>query len=195
MHISQYFAMQQDLIDGLELKGIVLPGLEEAELRRHPEGQNSIAWLIWHTARAQDILAHSWVAQTEQVYDAEGFADRIGAGTRALGTGMSLEEATGLSERVDLAALLQYWDAVAASTVKAFSGLGEAALDSIVEDDLRIAAKPDGLYDNPTAMYLNDLLKNRTRAWYIQFLPVHASEHIVGEALSVRGQLGRSAGI
>lgn len=195
MDICQYFAMQQDVIDGLELKGIVLPGLSDDDLRRHPTGQNSIAWLLWHTARAQDVLAHAWVGGVAQVYDSEGFAERLAAGTRALGTGMSFDEAVSLSQSVDLGALRAYWDAVAASTIKVFSGLSSAALDEIVEDEIRMASAPDGLYDNPTAMYLNDLLKDKTRAWYISFLPIHASEHLVGEALSVRGQLGLSAGI
>jgi hypothetical protein len=62
MDMAEFFSGQQDLISG-GLHSAVLAGLQSDDLRRHPPGQNSIAWLAWHTARWQDVIAMRWVAR------------------------------------------------------------------------------------------------------------------------------------
>jgi len=38
-------------------------------------------------------------------------------------------------------------------------------------------------------MWLDGFLADKTVGWFVMFMPFHMSEHI-GEAMSVRGQLG-----
>ncbi|TYL55324.1 DUF664 domain-containing protein [Nocardioides sp. BGMRC 2183] len=55
----------------------VLDGLDEATLHASPgNGANTMGWLIWHLTRVQDDHI-AGVAGTEQVYTAQGYADRF----------------------------------------------------------------------------------------------------------------------
>ena len=193
MHARTMFEMQQEFV-AAGWRGTALAGLAADDVRRHPPSQNSVAWLIWHVARWQDVITSSWIAERPQVLDSAGFADRLEAGTRHVGTGMTFDEALGVSRAVDLDALLDYWDAVTASTSAVVAELADEDYLRIVPDTARAVSAPDGAYgDSRTSAWLDGFLAGKTVAWFVMFLPFHMSEHI-GEALSVRGQLGLSLG-
>jgi hypothetical protein len=68
-----------DLLERTLENGLaVVDGLDPEALAHRPTPDaNSIAWLVWHTARVQDAqVAH--VAGTEQVWFREGWVDRFG---------------------------------------------------------------------------------------------------------------------
>ena len=56
----------------------VVDGLTDEQLAHRPTPDaNSIAWLVWHTARVQDAqIAHA--AGTEEVWIAQGWVERFG---------------------------------------------------------------------------------------------------------------------
>jgi DinB family protein len=193
MHASELFLMQQDFVTA-GLHGVVLPGLTNDEMRQHPPDQNSVAWLVWHTARWQDVITSSWIADQPQVLDRQSFTTRIDAPSRVIGTGMTFDEAAALSKRIDVEAAVSYWDAVVASTKSIVRDLTDDDLHRVVADERRVTTEADGTYRNPRAPWLDSFLAHKTIGWYLMFLPIHMSEHLVGEALSVRGQIGRSAG-
>jgi len=82
--------------------------LEEPQLRLRPHGLNSIAWLLWHIARTEDVAANVVLASKPQVLDLEGWAGRLGVSRRDIGTGMSPEEVADLSAEVHISALRDY---------------------------------------------------------------------------------------
>ncbi len=86
--------------------------VSDAQLRARPHGQNSIVWLVWHVARAEDIGVNRFAFQRPQVYDEDGWAERIGTGRRDLGTGMTSDDVSALSAAADVAAVRAYWEAV-----------------------------------------------------------------------------------
>lgn len=45
-----------------------LHGLPDDQLRLRPQGWNSIAYLLWHMARCEDVAANVVVAQRPQVF-------------------------------------------------------------------------------------------------------------------------------
>ena len=187
------FEMQQGFVSA-GWRGMALAGLAPDDVRRHPPMQNSVAWLIWHVARWQDVVASSWIAERTQVLDADRFADRIGAGTRHVGTGMTFDEAVRVSRALDLDALLDYWDAVTVRASEVVSGLADVDYDRIVPNAARAVSAADGAYgDARTSAWLDGFLTDKAVGWFVMFMPFHMSEHI-GEALSVRGQLGLSLG-
>ena len=50
---------------------------EYEQLRRRPvKGSNSLAWLLWHMARIEDVAVNVVVANRRQVFD-EGWAERL----------------------------------------------------------------------------------------------------------------------
>jgi uncharacterized damage-inducible protein DinB len=113
----------------------VVPGLspEQLEHRVGPEA-NSIAWLIWHLTRIQDDHVAD-VAGTEQLWTADGWADRFSLPLDPGDTGYGHSSAQVASVRVDSGELLtEYHDAVHDFTSRFVSGLNDSNLDRIVDE-------------------------------------------------------------
>lgn len=173
----------------------VLGGLSESQLRKAPPtGQNSLAFLLWHAARWEDVVVNTWITGLPQVCDDVALA-RMRVKDRHVGTGMTAAEAAHLSSQVDLSELGAYWSAVGARTVAAVEALAVDSFDELVESDRLRMAIPDAAYANARSPWLDEFFAGHTVAWHLAFLNVHLSEHLVGEALSVRGQLGFALGL
>ena len=99
--------------------------------RPGPEA-NTIAWLVWHLARVQDDHVAD-VAGTEQVWTAQGYADRFGLpfDVGAIGFGQSSEEVGQV--RADPALLREYLDAVTDATLAYVATIQPDDLDRIVD--------------------------------------------------------------
>lgn len=112
----------------------VVGGLSEDELAARPSADaNSIAWLVWHLARVQDDHVAE-VAGTEQVWTAQGYADRFGLpfDVGATGYGHSSEEVGQVRASAEL--LASYAHAVHEQTVDFLKRVEEADLDRIVDE-------------------------------------------------------------
>jgi uncharacterized damage-inducible protein DinB len=95
---------------------------------------NSIAWLTWHLTRIQDDhIAH--VAGTDQVWAADGWAQRFDLpfAIGATGYGQSSEEAASVEVGPEL--LTAYHDAVYEQTVRFVGHLTDVELDRIVDEN------------------------------------------------------------
>src|SRR5713226_4730173 len=109
--LSRYGDLHGGLVDGLFSK------LSEAQLRGRPHtGVNTVAWLLWHSARIEDVGVNRFLADGPQVLE-EDWLDRLGVGRRDVGTGMNDAEVDDLSARIDLRALRGYWEAVTRRTL------------------------------------------------------------------------------
>jgi hypothetical protein len=73
-----------------------LQGLSDEQMRLRPHGFNSIAWLVWHIARYEDILNLLLVGRP-QVLDEEDWLSRLNLSMRDVGTGMGDDEVSDLS--------------------------------------------------------------------------------------------------
>jgi len=112
----------------------VVGGLTPDQLGERVGGEaNPIVWLVWHLTRVQDDhLADA--AGTEQVWLADGWADRFALpfDRSATGYGQTSDEVA--SVRVDSAELLTgYHDAVHERTLGFVSALGDDDLDRVVD--------------------------------------------------------------
>jgi uncharacterized damage-inducible protein DinB len=109
-------------------------GLSDDQLTARPvEGANTIAWLVWHLTRIQDDhLADA--AGTEQVWTAEGWADRFGLpfAADATGYGQTADEVAEVRASADL--LTGYYDAVHTRTVEYVTSLADTDLDRVVDE-------------------------------------------------------------
>ena len=94
---------------------------------------NSIAWLVWHLTRVQDDHV-SDVAETDQAWTAEGWADRFALpfDVAATGYGHSSDDVAAVKVSAEL--LSGYHDAVHARTRSFVEGLSDADLDRIVDE-------------------------------------------------------------
>jgi hypothetical protein len=92
-------------------------GLTAEQLRCRPTpGHNSIAWLLWHIARCEDVAVNTVLRGTEEVLDRAGWAPLLGTTSRHIGTNATAEEVDAISCAVNLEALLAYRQAVGAET-------------------------------------------------------------------------------
>src|SRR3954467_10971221 len=108
-------------------------GLTPEQLAWQPNPDaNSIAWLAWHLARIQDSQIAD-AAGTEQVWTAEGWADRFDLPFDPSATGYGFTSAQVTQVRVGSAGLLlAYAGAVHARTAEVPRGLTDADPDRVV---------------------------------------------------------------
>src|SRR5713226_3140283 len=93
--LSRYGDLHGGLVDGLFSK------LSEAQLRGRPHpGVNTVAWLLWHSARIEDVALNRFLADRPQVL-AE-WIGRLAVPRRDVGTGMTDAHVQDLSARIAL---------------------------------------------------------------------------------------------
>ena len=74
--LLRYETLHRTLLDDL------LKGLTETQVRTRPHaGVNTIAWLIWHMARIEDVGVNRFVVDGAQVLD-DGWRARLGIDRR-----------------------------------------------------------------------------------------------------------------
>ncbi|MBI2243680.1 MAG: DUF664 domain-containing protein [Nocardioides sp.] len=123
-----------DLFERILENGIAaVEGLDKDQLAHRPAPDtNSIAWLIWHTARVQDAqVAH--LAGTEQVWSTQGWVERFGLPFDPAdhGYGHSSDQVGKVRATGDL--LAGYLRAVHEATVAYLRGLTDDDLDDVID--------------------------------------------------------------
>ncbi len=104
-------------------------GLDEAAFRKVPAGEeHSIAWSLWHLARIEDITMNVLLAGQDQLFEREGWAERLPAPLRDSGNEITPQMLLRLSDQVDWQAVRAYRSAVGASTRKVVQSLTFADL-------------------------------------------------------------------
>jgi hypothetical protein len=107
----------------------VLAGIPEAQYRLIPEGQeHTIAWLLWHMARCEDITMNLLVAGSPQVLLQNDWLKKMRTSMVDTGNAMTREEILSFSEQIDLPALREYRLAVGKRTREIALGLTPADL-------------------------------------------------------------------
>jgi len=94
----------------------VLAGLDEASVRSIPAGgEHSIAWVLWHLARIEDVTMNLLVAGRPQLFE-NAWQARLKAEIIHTGNAMDVEAVRRLSESVELEALKAYRNEVGRRT-------------------------------------------------------------------------------
>ncbi|PID53987.1 MAG: aspartate/tyrosine/aromatic aminotransferase [Micrococcales bacterium] len=117
----------------IDIAARVLDGIDQQTLHHMPAGKhNSIAWLVWHSARQQDLQL-SMLTGLEQLWSAGDWGPRMGIDRPAteIGFGDGVEDVARL-QVADVAALSEYL----AETVRALQeyvrSLSTADLDYVI---------------------------------------------------------------
>jgi hypothetical protein len=112
-----------DLIDGLT---------DEVANYRPTPGVNSIGWLIWHSARVQDLQVCD-IAKTEDVWTRDGWVDRFGLDLPRddTGYGHGPDEVAKVTAPAEL--LSGYYHAVHDMTLEFVETLSDADLARVVD--------------------------------------------------------------
>ncbi len=162
--------------------------LTDDQLRARPQpGVNTVAWLLWHTARVEDVGVNRFATDGTQVLD-DGWLERLGVARRDVGTGMSDAEVDELSARIDLDALRGYWDAVTRRTPRVVDGLRGSDLDAIVPADrVQRVATVEGAVAKGAEWLTEFWAAKRTRAWVLAQTPLL---HVYGHYFEARVAAG-----
>jgi len=102
-------------------------GLSDEQLHRSLAGEShSVAWVLWHAARIEDLFVQRVFQNQVQEWDAGGWADRTGMPAKGFGTGQATADAKAI-RIADRDAFAAYQAQVAGHT--------DAFLDTVAADD------------------------------------------------------------
>jgi len=169
-------------------------GLSDEQMRVRPrEDLNSLAWLLWHIARAEDIFSNVVLSGRDQVCDDKWLA-RLKTPRRDFGIGMTKPEVTALTTQVDVAALREYRDAVGRRTQEVIRGFGPADWQGELQAPTLEKAAALGCF-GPKGEMVAKAFTGRPRIGILGGLLVtHAAMHM-GEAQTVRTAGGFGSGV
>ena len=193
LFLDQHAAVHSAAVGGNKMSTAerTLTGLSDEQMRVRPrEDLNSLAWLVWHIARAEDIMVNSILSGHKQVFD-DAWQKRLAIGRRDFGIGMTSPEVTELTRQIDLAALREYRDTVGLRTREVVAGFDWAG--TIPAEAVERAAA-DGAFGT-RADGLVKAFTGRPRAAVLSGIALfHPAGHL-GEANTVRSAGGFGTGV
>lgn len=133
MELSALFFQRYDVLCDFWLGGLweVVPA---ALMRQRPHPRvNSIAWNLWHLTRVEDAGLNRFVVDRPQVLDEGSWMTHMKLPWRHLGGNMTFAEVDELSQRIDLAALQGYMQAVQARTREIVTQIDRVDLAATLE--------------------------------------------------------------
>jgi len=164
----------------------VLDKLDEIAIRMVPiRSEHSIAWILWHLARIEDVSMNILVAGTDQIFERQGWGEKLNSLISDTGNEFDLEQVTQLSKVVNLDNLKKYRIAVGLSTQQIVSQLSPALLKQKVNPDRIIKVRESGAV-MPAASGILDYWSKRTIAGLLLMPPTrHCFLHL-NEALRIK---------
>jgi hypothetical protein len=196
LFLDQHSAMHSAVVGGNKMSAAerTFAGLTDDQMRVRPrEDLNSLVWILWHIARAEDIIVNPVLAGRPQVFD-DAWMKRLGITRRDLGTGMTSAEVTELTQQIDLGALREYRDVVGRRTREVVGDFkpqdweGQVAAEAVE----RVAA--EGAFGARREMLVR-IFPGRPRAMVLSGIALfHPAGHM-GEATTVRTAGGFGTGV
>lgn len=153
-------------------------------------GGSSIAWLLLHLARHQDLAITTAIRNQPPLF--LDHRDRLGLADAPAWAGLTEsehpEQSAAASASAD--ALVDYVNAVFQATAAWLDKLSAMALESIPDTGRRLEVKAS--LSRGDVGWLHQMWDGKTVDWFVQW-PVlgHGNAH-VGEAISVRNRMGLS---
>lgn len=184
-HARTHAAEVSDLQPGSTLADSACEGLSHDQLRLAPHSLNSIAWLLWHLGRLEDVVANPILLNRSQVFDDGEWTRRLNVSRRDVGTEMTPEEVVHLSTGVDIPSLRAYRNAVGKRTRESLGLLQSLALDAeVAPEGVQRAVSQGALTER--AGWVADLWATRANAWFLDWEIVGHNYMHLGQALWVR---------
>jgi len=154
-------------IPGLGSWMLNLPTPEQ--MRVNLPGHNSIAWIIWHIARGEDWSVNTMLRGEEQLLTRDDWNRRLGLQRLDWGPGMTDDEMVELTEKIDLTALREYFDAVTADTRRFIASFDFDRLDDPLDVKSRLALAPEAL--GPGSEMVQRIVESQTtNRWFLNVM-------------------------
>ena len=163
--------------------------LTEAELRAVPAGgEHSVAWLIWHIARIEDVTLNLLVAGCPQLLHQDGWLERMNAPAAHTGNGMDREAIAAFSAALNVAALAAYRTAVGRRTREIVQALPAQGRKQKVQSARLQRVMQEGAV-TPSAREIVDYWGGLTIAGLLLMPPTRHNFIHLNEALRIRQKL------
>jgi hypothetical protein len=197
LFLDQHAAMHSAAVGGNKMSAWerTFSGLSDEQMRVRPrEDLNSLAWLAWHIARAEDIFLNTILGGRTQLFDDEGWARRLAVARRDFGIGMTSAEVTELTRQIEVGALREYRDAVGRRTREVVSGFKPQDWEGPVATDAVQRAATQGAFGVRTEQIVK-AFPGRPRAAMLSGIALFHSAGHIGEAATVRTAGGFGTGV
>jgi hypothetical protein len=197
LFLDQHAAMHSAAVGGNKMSAWerTFSGLSDEQMRVRPrEDLNSLAWLAWHIARAEDIFVNTILGGRTQLYDDEGWAKRLAVARRDFGIGMTSDEVTELTREIEVGALREYRDAVGGRTREVVSGFKPQDWEGTVPADAVQRAATQGAFGVRTEQIVK-AFPGRPRSAMLSGIALFHSAGHIGEAATVRTAGGFGTGV
>jgi DinB family protein len=197
LFLEQHAAVHSTAVGGSKMSGAerTFGGLSDEQMRVRPrEDLNSLAWLLWHIARAEDVFLNVMLSGRAQVLDDGGWGKRLGVSRRDFGIGMTSAEVSEVTRGLDLAALREYRDAVGHRTREVVNAFTPKDWEGQVTAESVQRAADQGAFGARTETILK-AFPGRPRAAMLSGIALlHSATHM-GEAATVRAAGGFGTGV
>ncbi len=169
-------------------------GLSEADARCiPPEGEHSIVWMMWHTARCEDITWNLLIDGGEQVLHSGGWLEKLNIPTRDTGNAMSAAEIAAFSAAVNVQSIRAYRTAVGRRTREIAMRLPAGSFKK-KPDPARVQRITEEGAVAEDARWLIDYWSSRTVAGLMTMPATRHNFVHLNEAARQKQQIGKSTG-
>ena len=186
LFLDQHAAVHSAAVGGNKMSAAerTFGGLSDEQMRVRPrEDLNSLAWLMFHIARAEDIFLNPVLAGRPQVFE-DGWAKRLGVTRRDFG----------ITRQVELGALREYRDAVGRCTREIVGAFKDQDWQGVTTTEAVQRAADQGGFGARAEMLVK-VFSGRPRAALLSSIALfHCSGHM-GEANTVRSAGGFGTGV
>jgi len=159
--------------------------MTEQQLRTRPHGLNSIAWLMWHIARCEDVVANTILNQRPQVFDLDAWPGRLNISRRDIGTEMTGDEVAEFCTAVNIPSLRAYRIAVGKRTREWIQSLSARGLEDAIPEAGVQRAMAEGAVSQK-ARWVEDIWLNRPQPWFLYWEIIGHNYFHLGQALWVK---------
>jgi hypothetical protein len=171
----------------------VLKGILQAQFRCIPAGgEHSIAWILFHLARIEDITMNMLVAGTPQLFTQDHWMMKLNVVIPHSANQMDETGVAALSARIDLDALQEYRRSVGRRTRQIVQNIKPEELKQKA-DASRLQKVIDEGALLPEAIGILDYWSKRTISGLLLMPPTRHNFLHLNEALRIRHKLQRSS--
>lgn len=173
----------------------VLRGMTEQQIRSLPAGsEHSVAWILFHIARIEDITMNMLVAGTPQLFTRESWSKELKVTALHSANGMDDPSIAALSTKIDINALQGYRQSVGRRTRQIVRKLRPEELHQKVSESRLKRIMDEGAL-LPEAIGVLNYWSRRTIAGLLLMPPTRHNFLHLNEALRLRQRLRRPTGV
>ena len=190
MDVRTFFLMQYDVVRILADELVLAEINDDQLLHASGEDQRSLAWLLWHTTRWEDVAMTMVEHDAPQVLYQKGWSTHLGIARCDIGVMMTAQEHSTFNDTVNLPAVRAYRRDVEQRTQMVLETLLSEGLDELVQETRFRQVLEAGIIGSINTSWLERFLMHRSRAWWLSSVIWHQAAHLLGEAPWLRRRAG-----